>query len=234
MDIARLKHMLTGDLEQARNNASNAADTPEKSRLIAQMDRLEGDIRWMIGALYFEGIGRLGSVADDVAPAVSAYNRAYATIPDPEVLFKLAYLHFMLGQKAEALETMRKCADQSEGDQKILALKELQKMEAQEPPEPSEAREARRSAQVRNEKKGCFIATACYESALAPQLSAFRAYRDERLQHCKLGRAFIRVYYAVSPPIANWLTRHPRAAAFVRSRVLEPLRRRLEAEHGDR
>jgi hypothetical protein len=49
-------------------------------------------------------------------------------------------------------------------------------------------------------KKGmCFIATAVFDSEFAPEVIALQNFRDERLLPHKAGRAFIRIYYRVSP-----------------------------------
>ncbi len=53
-------------------------------------------------------------------------------------------------------------------------------------------------------KSGCYIATAVYGSYDAEPVLVFRRYRDERLARHAFGRAFIRSYYAVSPPLARY------------------------------
>ena len=55
---------------------------------------------------------------------------------------------------------------------------------------------------------GCFIATAAYGSALEPHVVALRQFRDEYLRRTALGRAFIRLYYRYSPPVAAAIARH--------------------------
>lgn len=46
---------------------------------------------------------------------------------------------------------------------------------------------------------GCYVATAVYGSYDCPQVWTLRRYRDQFLSESLLGRAFIRLYYAVSP-----------------------------------
>lgn len=52
---------------------------------------------------------------------------------------------------------------------------------------------------------GCYIATAVYGSYDSPPVMTLRRYRDETLERSALGRAFIRSYYRVSPPLAKHL-----------------------------
>ncbi|MBU8897678.1 hypothetical protein DRW03_03575 [Corallococcus sp. H22C18031201] len=61
----------------------------------------------------------------------------------------------------------------------------------------------------------CFVATAAF-GAGAPELVAFRAYRDEVLRKSRLGRGFIRGYYRFGPSVADWVVRRPRVRAGVR------------------
>ena len=51
---------------------------------------------------------------------------------------------------------------------------------------------------------GCFVATAVYGSYNCPQVWTLRRYRDETLAETWHGRAFIKLYYAVSPTLVKW------------------------------
>jgi hypothetical protein len=50
---------------------------------------------------------------------------------------------------------------------------------------------------------GCFIATAAWGTADAPEVVALRKFRDDKLLTTTLGTDFVNAYYAVSPPIAD-------------------------------
>ena len=51
---------------------------------------------------------------------------------------------------------------------------------------------------------GCYIATAVYGSYDCPEVWTLRRYRDNILAKTQFGRAFIKVYYAISPTLVKW------------------------------
>ena len=53
-------------------------------------------------------------------------------------------------------------------------------------------------------KSGCYVATAVYGSYDCPQVWTLRRFRDQQLAAVLPGRAFIRLYYAVSPALVRW------------------------------
>lgn len=56
---------------------------------------------------------------------------------------------------------------------------------------------------------GCYIATAVYGSYDAPEVLVLRRFRDEYLAKSVLGRSLIRMYYRISPGLADRLQMHP-------------------------
>lgn len=51
---------------------------------------------------------------------------------------------------------------------------------------------------------GCYVATCVYGSYDCPEVWTLRRYRDYKLSKTWYGRAFIHLYYAVSPTIVKW------------------------------
>lgn len=87
------------------------------------------------------------------------------------------------------------------------------------------------SAPAKSQSK-CFIATAACGDSLAPEVAALSGFRDEVLLHSRIGRTFVRLYYAVSPPFAGVIARSGilrRAAMMI---VVRPALWFVRATHG--
>ncbi len=61
----------------------------------------------------------------------------------------------------------------------------------------------------------CFIATATSGSRKAEEVKALKNYRDSVLMTNTLGRAFVKFYYKLSPPIADFIDKHGSLRAVV-------------------
>lgn len=66
-------------------------------------------------------------------------------------------------------------------------------------------------------QSSCFIATAAHGSNMSDDVELLRDFRDQRLQSSFVGRAFVQLYYQLSPPLAQALERHPAWKPFVRT-----------------
>lgn len=71
--------------------------------------------------------------------------------------------------------------------------------------------------------ESCFIATAAFGSPHAVEIDVLRNFRDNRLSPNWLGRHFIKTYYHLSPPIANWISKSERRRRYVRQFFISPL-----------
>lgn len=91
---------------------------------------------------------------------------------------------------------------------------------------PSSRNTAAATDNAQRQSGGCYIATVVYGSYDAPEVRVLRCYRDQRLATSWFGRAFIRLYYAVSP----WLVEHFGAFEPIKAvwkAFLDPLVRKL-------
>ena len=64
---------------------------------------------------------------------------------------------------------------------------------------------------------GCFIATAAYGTVMAEEIQILREFRDQYLLTNPLGQGLVDVYYSISPPIAEFITKHPSLKLMVRA-----------------
>lgn len=68
----------------------------------------------------------------------------------------------------------------------------------------------------------CFIATAAFGTPFATEVNELRFFRDETLLPHVLGRAFIFVYYQISPSLAKQITVHESLKRLTRN-LLKPI-----------
>lgn len=65
-------------------------------------------------------------------------------------------------------------------------------------------------------KGRCFIATAAFEYT-SPEVIILSQFRDSVLLQHRSGRAFVSAYYKISPPIAQFLDKHPALKPWIRA-----------------
>jgi hypothetical protein len=68
--------------------------------------------------------------------------------------------------------------------------------------------------------EGCFIATAAYGSYLDSHVDTLRSFRDQYLETNPIGSAFVSLYYKVSPPMADFIEKHPTLKPIVRAELM--------------
>jgi hypothetical protein len=62
----------------------------------------------------------------------------------------------------------------------------------------------------------CFIATAAYGSRMADEVNILRDFRDHVLLTNSIGKVFVKFYYKVSPPLADFISKHDSLRAIAR------------------
>ena len=67
---------------------------------------------------------------------------------------------------------------------------------------------------------GCFIATTTYGTPMAKEIEILREFRDKYLMTNPMGKGLVEFYYRVSPPIAEFITKHPSLKPIVRGGLL--------------
>jgi hypothetical protein len=80
-----------------------------------------------------------------------------------------------------------------------------------------------REEQEQEQKSGCFVATAAYGTASAPNVAFLRAFRDSVLLKRHWGKELVHIYYAVSPPLARLIGSNGILRAAARLLLVQPL-----------
>ena len=78
----------------------------------------------------------------------------------------------------------------------------------------------------------CFIATAAYGTDTAHELDILREYRDTVLLTNRWGVGFVSLYYRISPPVADLISRHEGLRTMVKLGLVDPVVRVLIWSHG--
>ena len=79
---------------------------------------------------------------------------------------------------------------------------------------------------------GCFIATAAYGTSFTEEIDVLRNWRDDFLDSFYFGRLFIKTYYSLSPPVADYISKSPRKRKMVRI-MLEPIVKILRVRYSN-
>jgi hypothetical protein len=78
----------------------------------------------------------------------------------------------------------------------------------------------------------CFIATAAYGTETAAELDILRDFRDQVLLKNALGSRFVEAYYALSPPVADFIAKSDFLRAVVREMFIDPVVNLLQWSQG--
>lgn len=78
-------------------------------------------------------------------------------------------------------------------------------------------------------RKACFLATAAFGSALAPEVQFLRFYRDQVLSSNRIGKHIVDTYNHMSPPIANLIATSVLARSITLRFIVRPALRLARA-----
>ncbi|HUT92376.1 MAG TPA: tetratricopeptide repeat protein [Thermoguttaceae bacterium] len=76
---------------------------------------------------------------------------------------------------------------------------------------------------------GCFIATACYGSPQCRELVELRRFRDDYLLRSRVGSLLVRLYYRVSPYLADRIRNRPKIKRLVKQFLIAPILKVIRA-----
>ncbi|MBK5283768.1 MAG: hypothetical protein JJE25_00040 [Bacteroidia bacterium] len=74
-----------------------------------------------------------------------------------------------------------------------------------------------------DESSKCYIATVCYGGEFAPEVLILKFFRDTTLTKYIFGRLFIKIYYLLSPTVANLLRDQARLNNFIKKYILNKI-----------
>lgn len=147
---------------------------------------------------YLKGIGTSKDVNRAYNMFLALANEGYA-----DAQFKLAYL-FASGKEFDSNhEQAMYWANQALNSTKTAGLAKIEKVHQL----TNQLIQMENENQVENNNEssgGCYVATAVYGSYDCPQVWVLRRYRDYHLAETWHGRAFIHIYYAISPTLVKW------------------------------
>lgn len=154
---------------------------------------------------------RINSVRGNHKKAYRCYENALQLVNDPEaeaeIRCRLAYAcRVLVGPgRGKSVENFEKVIQLVGADSElgIECAKELEKEKS---------------------KKGvCFIATAVYESEFTPEVITLQDFRDNVLLRSVAGKAFVKIYYLISPLFARIISPRKALRDIIKNRLLDKL-----------
>lgn len=194
-----------GTFYEQNGECARAAEAYQKA-----VDTGDAYAAYSLGELYREGKG----VARDASKAVSLYLQAARGQDDNAVSALLRLAAAYIGGEGTSRNLLKasECLDKAKAINPSAPTEAIQSaIERSAVHVPAGAAASRQDAG--DKKKGCYIATFVYGSYDCPEVWLLRRFRDGALMRTAPGRAFIRLYYAVSPRLvkrfggAKWFAR---------------------------
>jgi hypothetical protein len=143
------------------------------------------------------GTGLLGGLT---GVAVEKMGVSANTFNTPGTIYKLYYLDNSQNEKCIEMYS----AEEFEDSSQLFLNTYFKSVLSQEAKTPVK------------ESSSCFIATACYKDLYAPEIIAFRSYRDNVLNRHFFGTLFVKLYYQTSPLIYKQLYKSPKMSRAIK------------------
>lgn len=203
------------DLKRSGQYLASATKTIESFRLDGHYDLVNLRNLW-----------KTTLCGGDARGAVALIRKAVATYENNEIARRYEQLpyppHDDLADVLGALQTEQSCRSRLRdfsGNPAYVMPRSYQAMKADLQGSATSRPPSMQQPESQKSSGGCYVATAVYGSYDAPEVLVLRKFRDERLRQTLLGRVFIDVYYAVSPPLARHLPRYRSLSAWIRRRL---------------
>ena len=102
------------------------------------------------------------------------------------IVYKITNNQILPGREFSVIEDLETLGDYKESKKYIELLKKKE------------------DERIKPQSGGCYVATCVYGSYDCPEVWTLRRYRDDTLGSTWYGRAFIKLYYAISPTLVKW------------------------------
>lgn len=152
-----------------------------------------------------------GAFGNNPSEALKYYEKAIATDGDIPSRFLAAIIYYEKQDYSRSAEYFRIVIDSNDRDlseksRELLAeVERTMNQQASGSQFQTSSTSNHSSSSSGGKKSGCYIATAVYGSYDCPEVWTLRRFRDECLARTARGRAFIKVYYALSPKLVKTL-----------------------------
>lgn len=215
-------NQLLGTLIALPLSADNSPTFALDNELIKQIERAIKDLtddpinlgraNYLLGRLYAVRITMTGT--RDMTKAAEYYSKAIDLgYNKPWVLYCMGMQDKVFDFKDDAIKTFQEVISLVGADSELGEIA---------------AREIERTKATKSDGGICFIATAVYDSPQAPEIESLRQFRDDILLQSKAGRSFVALYYRISPPLANIISKSRALKKVVRNYLLEPIIKLIE------